>query len=239
MSARRPKLGDVVAALEGCYGAQDPPLLNDPWDPILWENVAYLANDTKRAAAFQLLKESVGTQPEQILAAPDAALLAVARHGIMPQGSAKKLRDCARILLDKFGGSLAGLGALSLQTAKKALRKFPGLGETGAEKILLFAGIHRLPASDSNGLRVMIRLGFGEESANYTAMYRSAQKDVSAELLPEAGWLILAYQLLRLHGQEICRRNRPECEQCVLTDSCRYYSESASLTSGQGQGMLK
>jgi endonuclease-3 len=56
---------------------------------------------------------------------------------------------------------------LPLPKAKKALQKFPGIGEPGAEKILLFTRTHPLMALESNGLRVLVRLGFGAEHKNY------------------------------------------------------------------------
>jgi adenine-specific DNA glycosylase len=36
--------------------------------------------------------------------------------------------------------------------------------------------------------------------------------------------LIRAHQLLREHGQELCRRSRPSCERCPLSDVCLYYA---------------
>jgi hypothetical protein len=40
-------------------------------------------------------------------------------------------------------------------------------------------------------------------------------------------WLIRAHQLLRRHGQELCRRSRPRCAACPLTAQCAYYAGTA------------
>jgi endonuclease-3 len=215
-------LPKLIARLESHYGPQPKPL-SDPWHLILWENVAYLAEDDRRRQAFDILKKYVGLKPQQIVAASDDALLEVTRHGILPKQFVKKLRDCARIMLDEFGGDLSAVLKLPLAKAKKALRKFPGIGEPGAEKILLFTKTHPVLALDSNGLRVLLRLGFGEENKNYAALYRSFQQAVASDMPGDAARLIATYQLLRRHGQELCRRSEPLCGQCPLAANCRYF----------------
>jgi endonuclease III len=191
---------------------------------ILWENVVYLADDEKRQVAFDALRKQVGLTAKQILAASPDALLAVTQvAGILPDNQVEKLCRIARIVQDQFAGDLDQILKLPLAQAKRALRKFPGIGEPGAEKILLFCGAHPILALDSNGLRVLLRLGFGREQKNYAASYRSVQEAVEPELKPDCSWLIRAHQLLRHHGQEVCRRSRPRCEKCPLTSVCRYY----------------
>jgi endonuclease-3 len=190
---------------------------------ILWENVAYLADDERRLEAFRTLKNRVGTQPPQILAVSDEALLEVTRHGIMAEQFAKKLRKCAQIALEDFDGDLRPVLQMPLPMAKRALQKFPGIGEPGAEKILLFSGAHAVLALDSNGLRVLLRLGFGEEKKSYATSYRLVQKAVEAELDRDASWLIEAHLLLRRHGQELCKRTQPVCEKCPLAAGCEFY----------------
>jgi endonuclease III len=221
-SARTP-LAQVIEQLHAHYGPPKVPKLNGPWEMVLWENVAYLADDERRLEAFQTLKKRIGTAPAQILAASDDALLDVTGHGILADKFAGKLRDCATIALEEFDGDLRPVLKLPLAKAKKALRKFPGIGEPGAEKILLFNRTFPVLALESNGLRVLVRLGFGEEQKSYTTMYRLVQKAVEKELDKDYGRLIQAHLLLRHHGQELCKRTRPACEQCPLATGCAFY----------------
>jgi endonuclease III len=213
-------LEQVVAQLLSLYGPAAPPSPTDPWELILWENVAYLADDRKRREAMTALRESVGISPEEILNAPREQLLEVTGRGIVPEQSALKLRKCAEIALHEFGGDLRGIIKQPLPQAKRALKKFPGIGDPGAEKILLFC--HKLPvlALESNGLRVLIRLGFGEEDKNYAATYQSVRLAVQDQIVEEFPWLIQAHYLLRQHGQVLCRRTRPLCDQCPLAGEC-------------------
>ena len=107
--------------------------------------------------------------------------------------------------------------------AIRALRKFPSIGEPGAEKILLFSGSAPVLALDSNALRVLLRLGFGEEEKSYSKSYKAAQAAADSEIPRTCSARIEAYQLLRRHGQELCKRNHPRCEACPLRPGCVYY----------------
>jgi endonuclease III len=216
-------LPQVVEILHVHFGNQKPPKVDGAWEMILWENVAYLADDDRRREAFQTLKKRIGTAPGRILAASDEALLEVTRQGILADQFARKLRKCAQIALEEFDGDLRPILKLPFPRAKKALQKFPGIGEPGAEKILLFTRTYPVLAVESNGLRVLLRLGFGEEKKSYSTTYRLVQKAVEEGLDMECSGLIVAHLLLRHHGQELCRRSKPRCDKCPLAADCEFY----------------
>ena len=216
-------LQKIISQLLAQYGTPRPPISTDPFELILFENVAYLVSDERREAAFKLLRQTIGTGPHELLAAPNDALLKVAKlGGIQPERRAARLREMAMIVMDDFAGDLSSALKLPLPKAKQALRKFPGIGEPSAEKILLFTRAYPVLGLDSNGLRVLLRLGFGEEKKNYTASYRSVQDAIKDQLGADYDWLISAHVLLRQHGKELCKTNRPLCEQCPVRKSCAY-----------------
>jgi endonuclease-3 len=213
--------------LETAYG-RPRPKVTDPWQMILWENVAYLQTDQRRELAFEALRQRVGLKPEEILAAPHATLLEIAKMGGMrPEVRVERLRQVSRIALHEFQGDLSKAVRLPLKQAKKAMQLFPNIGEPGAEKILLFSKSHAVLGLDSNGLRVLRRIGYGQEHKNYSATYRSVQEAVAGEIGQACAPLITAHQLLRQHGQERCKTNAPLCRICPLTDICAYYKANA------------
>jgi endonuclease III len=212
-------LAMVIGQLESEYGKPKAPA-RDPWALILWENVAYLANDDRRQQAFDTLRKRIGIQPARILGASDDALLEVTSFGIMANKFAAKLRNCAEIVLREFDGDLSGVLKLPQSKARKALQKFPGIGGPGADKILLFAHAYASLPLDSNGCRVLCRLGFGRELKDYSKMYRLVQEAIEPELKRDFTWLIAAHQLLRRHGQEMCKSSRPLCGGCPLAEQC-------------------
>ncbi|SRR5258708_7183713 len=222
----------IIGELENYYGNPDPPKVKDPLGMILLESVAYLVSDDRREQAFDALREKVGLTPPEILTAHDETLLEVARlGGMLPAARVEKLRRIAQIALQEFDGELDKALNQPLAQARKSLKKFPGIGDPGAEKILLFSKTQPILALDSNGLRVMRRLGYGEEKKSYSATYRSAQEAVKDEIRKDFDWLIAAHQLLRLHGQQLCKTATPLCTSCPLEASCRYYQEMASRRS--------
>jgi endonuclease-3 len=206
--------------------------MTDPWELIVWENVAYLVDDERRAAAYRRLANEIGTVPDQILDAPPAKLLAaIADGGMLPEHRAEKLRKAARVALVEFDGDLADVARRPAAEAKRALRKFPGIGEPGAEKILMFARGNATLALESTGLRVVVRLGLSDEKKNYDATYRAAREALHRELVgveDDYAWLIDAHQLLRRHGQELCKRSVPLCDPCPLRECCAYYAAHVS-----------
>jgi endonuclease-3 len=215
-------LPQVVERLQTHFGQQKLVKLDGPWEMILWENVAYLADDERRQQAFQTLKKRIGTDPAKMLAVSDEALLEVTSHGILADQFAKKLRKCAKIALEEFDGDLRPVLKLPLPKAKKALQKFPGIGEPGAVKILVFSRAYPVLALESNGLRVLLRLGFGDEKKSYATTYRLVQQAVKEEVSEDFAWLIQAHLLLCRHGQELCRRSEPLCDKCPLASDCEY-----------------
>src|SRR5262245_51916585 len=195
--AIRSNLERIVERLSRQYGPPAPPITNDPFELILLESVAYLVSDQRREEAFKLLRKLVGTKPPEILAASKDDLLRATKLGGMgAEMRAARLREIALIASTEFGGDLRAALKLPTAKAKQALRKFPSIGEPGAEKILLFTRTYPVAALDSNGLRVLLRLGFGEEKKNYSASYRSAQEAIKAEVVSDCDWLIRAHQLL-------------------------------------------
>ncbi|MFZ0798913.1 MAG: hypothetical protein WCA13_16145 [Terriglobales bacterium] len=218
-----PTLTQVIARLRKFYGAPAPPPVTDPFEQVLWEIVAYLADDEKRAAAFSALRKTVGLRPEDILKAKPEKLLAVARMGGMfPELRVQRLRQSAEIVQILLKGKLDFALNESLPKAKKTLQRFPTIGEPGAEKILMFAGKYPVLGLESNGLRVLLRLGFAEEQKSYSASYRAIRSAITGQLPEGYKSLVAAHQLLRRHGQELCKRSRPLCDNCPLRDSCAY-----------------
>jgi endonuclease-3 len=221
-------LDEIVDRLTQLYGEPAPPPARTLLELVLLENVAYLVDDARRADAFEALQTRIGTQAAQILAAPTAALVQIADQGILAEHQAGKLQAIARIAVDEFGGDLERLRSQPLAQARKALMRFPGVGEPGAEKILLLGRSHAVLGLDSNGLRVLTRLGMVREAKSYAATYRAVQAAVQPYQSRGFDWLVRAHQLLRQHGQELCRRTTPRCDRCPLSDRCAFFGQSTA-----------
>src|SRR5262249_49881885 len=103
-------LAQTIRLLQKFYGRPKPPKIVDPLEQILWENVAYLVGDEKRAAAFAVLKKNVGTTAARILKAPEAKLVEATRlGGMLPEKRAQRLRQIAEIAHWIFHDDLAAV----------------------------------------------------------------------------------------------------------------------------------
>ena len=221
MSGQSLTIRETIRRLRGHHGSPEPPPSSDPFELVLWVNVAYLARPAQRREAFELLKSTVGTRPAAILAARQEMLERITARGILKDTFADKLRECAAIAVEEFGGSLGTAIRGPLATAKRALRRFPGIGEPGAERILLFTGQHALLAPESNGLRVLTRLGFVREEKSYSRAYAAA-RPVASGLPAKVRDLQLAHLLLEQHGRTLCKMTAPRCGECPLSRRCAY-----------------
>jgi endonuclease-3 len=223
----RARLPAILDALEAVHGAPPAPR-RDPFELVLLENVAYLVSDEKREAAFAALRRKVGTNAGEDPGRPSRRPLRRGRARRHAPGT-------ARGEAPRHRGDRARLGDLRTivrrppAEAKKALQRFPRIGLPGAEKILLFAGALEVLALESNGLRVLVRLGYGEEKKGYAATYKTAQAAAEPELdgTGSAG-LVRAHLLLRRHGQELCKTNRPRCDVCPVRARCPYPGRQAA-----------
>jgi endonuclease-3 len=212
-------LRDLVSRLKKHYGKPSFPPANGPFELILWENAVYLLPDERRMEVFEALRKRVGLTPEALLSADKNVLLDLAtRGGMRPEVRVLRWRQIAMIASDHFGGNLDRLLDLPYKEASRALREFPNIGGPASEKILLYCGVAGELPLESNGLRVLTRFGFGEESKNYGATYKSVQSAISGALPGKA--MAEAHLLLREHGKTLCKTNAPRCSDCPVLAYC-------------------
>ena len=198
--------------------------LSDPLELILWENIGYLIDDERRAELFAEFKKRVGFDAGKIARASNAVLLEIAKRGGMnPETRVKRWRDIASIVLEECSGDLAGtLRQIPTKKARALLKKFPAIGEPGVDRILLFSSLEPQPSVESNGLRVLVRLGACKEEKSYAATYKAAVRTLQAVANGKSGWLKTAYTSLREHGKTLCKRSEPQCLACPLDKLCAH-----------------
>ena len=210
-----------LVRLERLYGPPEPPPPRGALEWILWENAAYLVPARQRLACFRALKKRAGRSGAGLARTRREELLELARDGGMqPEGRVDKWLEIAATVRERFDGDLEAVLALPLAKARGALKRFPGIGEPGAEKILLFTGTHALFALESNGLRALVRLGYAHEQKSYSATDRALRAALAPLERRGCAWLQRAHLLLHRHGQELCKRAAPRCDECPLAAEC-------------------
>src|SRR5436190_19847696 len=125
-----PDFKKLIARLKRHYGDPKLPPARGPFELVMWENACYLLPDEQRAAVFAGLREQVGLEAKAIWNADPDVLLALARMGGMrPETRVLRWRQIADITLSEFGGDLDRILREPYQKAKKALQRFPSIGE--------------------------------------------------------------------------------------------------------------
>jgi endonuclease-3 len=223
MTAPALELAEVTRALRKQYGRAGAPPARGAFAMAVWEACAYLVDDAVRLRVFCALEEEVGLEPQALVAAgPERIASAIAAGGMSPARRAGKLLEAAEIALEIGPEELQGAVEQGKPEARKWLERFPGIGRPGAEKILMAHGQLRTLAPESNGLRVINRLGLSPEKKDYAANYRAAAEALADQLPATAKGRLEAHLLLRQHGQTLCRRTTPKCVACPLEKRCAF-----------------
>jgi endonuclease III len=216
---------DLLDKLEKFYGKQEPCWPVDPYEFIVWWHCGYPASDAACTKGWEKLKSQVGVEPHNLLAVTPRKLADALRPGgMVPELRALRLKEVAMLVKDKLGGDLCAALAGPISEVRKTLKKFPGIADPGADRVLLFAAIAPIAAVPSNGTQVLVRILYGRELENYGVNYREAQQAIAMEVPTTFDARTRAYLLVKHHGQEICKRTKPKCQECPVNSNCLYYS---------------
>jgi endonuclease III len=218
-------LARMLDRLEEFYGPTKPQHPTDPFEMVLHRNAGYPQSDARCNKGFDSLKK-IGLTPRKILAAADAELAAALRgSGLNPELRARRLKECAALVEAEFAGDLRAALKLPVDQARKVFKKFPTIGDSGADKILLFTRTAPVAAVPSTSVHVLTRLGFAKESPNYAATYKSAQEALRTAIPRSIQAQLRAYLLIEAHGKSLCKRTNPRCPECPVRDSCVYFEQ--------------
>lgn len=235
MGAAVVSASEILERLETFYGSQEPSWPTDPYRFLVWWHCGYPASDVACARGWESLNKSIGVRPEQLLAASTAQLAsALTPGGMVPQRRAMRLKEIAERVRNEFAGDLRGCLLGPLPAIRKMLKKFPGIADPGADRILLFGGVAPVAAVPSNCAHVLVRIQRGEERENYAVTYREAQQAIAAQVAENFEARKRAYLLLKRHGQELCKRTRPRCHRCPVNSACAFFARSRRGRATQG-----
>ena len=156
--------------------------------------------------------------PELFKAFPDANKLAEAEISDVfeyikscsyPNNKAKNLVGMAKTLLSEFNGEFP--------SDVDDLQKLPGVGRKTANVIASVVFNKPALAVDTHVFRVSERIGLTVNAKNPLDSEKQLIRYFPDEIIPTAHhWLIL-------HGRYVCLARKPKCEQCGITDICKFF----------------
>jgi endonuclease III len=210
----------LLAKLTKHYGPlPEPP--TDPFELLVWEALSWHATTAKRDAAFAALRKLRLLTPTAMALAPRAKLdPIVASAGPYIVQRLQALRKIVDAFRDR-----PDLHALIKSPMPVALKSLKGLtqmgGDSGAYRMLLFAGDHPVLPVNAGVERTARRLGYGGGVArDFKQSAKNVRDAVAPELPATSDAYRTAYVYLAHHGVTICKQADPECPMCPLKAEC-------------------
>ncbi len=130
-----------------------------------------------------------------------------------PNAKAEHLVAMARRLMEVYGGVVPD-NIDDLQTLQ-------GVGRKTANVVCAVIWNQPTMAVDTHIFRVSDRLGLSTRAKTPRQTEEQLTKHIPKDIIPKAHhWLLL-------HGRYVCVARKPKCEQCGLTNYCRYFEKKA------------
>ena len=126
-----------------------------------------------------------------------------------PNNKARNLAAMARMLVAEFDGEVP--------SDIEEMMRLPGVGRKTANVVGAVIWNKEVMPVDTHVFRVSARIGLSVGAKTPRATELQLEKYIPSHLLPKAHhWLIL-------HGRYTCLARKPKCEQCGITEWCKYY----------------
>lgn len=132
-----------------------------------------------------------------------------------PNNKAKHLKGMATMLIDDFDNIVP--------QEVDELQKLPGIGRKSANVIASVVFNKPSLAVDTHVFRVANRIGLAVDAKTPRQVEDQLVKYIPEKLIP------IAHHWLILHGRYVCMARKPKCEQCGLTQVCKYYNTTVKL----------
>lgn len=131
-----------------------------------------------------------------------------------PNNKAKHLLGMAQMVVSKFKGKIP--------STVEELETLPGVGRKTANVVASIIYNKPVIAVDTHVFRVSARIGLSTNSKTPL----ETEKQLEA-YIPEE-YRAIAHHWLILHGRYICVARKPKCEECGITELCKYYTSTVS-----------
>jgi len=194
----------------------------DPLDELINTILSQNTNDLNRDRAYHALRARFPAW-EQVRDAPTAEVVASIRPaGLANQKGLRIQQVLRRITAERGELDLNFLRDWPTAEAKAWLTSLDGVGPKTASIVLLFAlGKPAFPV-DTHIHRVTGRLGLIPSGTSADKAH-----EILEELVPPEWYHSFHLNVIE-HGRQVCKAQRPRCEQCGLQAHCVYFQTRSS-----------
>ena len=132
-----------------------------------------------------------------------------------PNNKSKHLKGMATMLVDDFQSIVPDDVA--------QLQKLPGVGRKTANVIASVIFDKPTMAVDTHVFRVSKRIGLTINAKTPLETEKQLIAHIPEEVIP------LAHHWLILHGRYVCLARKPKCEDCGISQACKYFSQKERI----------
>lgn len=215
---RENEISVVCKKLKDSYGSTR---LGNPIDPV--DDLVYiiLSNKTSPSQARKVYEDIKSRYPswQDLLNSTENDLYKLVEPAGLANKKTRYIKGSIKQIKQEYED--INLNELSNQPNEEIhdfLTSLPGVSDKVAKCILIFTMDKKVLPVDSHVHRIASRLG-------WTSRKRADQSHEELEALvpPDKRYNFHVNSIL--HGREICRPKMPKCDQCVINQYCKYYTE--------------
>lgn len=209
---------EVDRLLAGVYGDRRRRRHAEPIDELIATVLSQHTNDINRDRAFEQLKRRFPSW-EQVLRAPVRSIASAIKPAGLSNQKAPRIKAILQRIAEANDGnlSLEFLKEMPTGEALEWLKNLPGVGPKTAACVLLFSFGKPVFPVDTHIFRISKRLGWLDEKVT-----EAKANELLDQIVPNE----IKYRLhlnMIAHGRQICRPQKPKCQDCVLRNLCEYF----------------
>lgn len=211
---------EVDKLLVKVYGDRKRHRHAEPIDELIATVLSQHTNDINRDRAFEQLKRRFPSW-EQVLQAPVRSIASAIKSAGLANQKAPRIKAILQRITEANDGnlSLKFLEGMPTDEALAWLKKLPGVGPKTAACVLLFSFGKPVFPVDTHIFRISKRLGWLDEKVTEAEANELLDQVVPNEIKYRLHLNMIA------HGRQICRPQKPKCQDCVLQHSCEYFQK--------------
>ena len=211
---KRVKAADVMSYLGELYGPAEWEPRYNPAEELVYTILSQHTSDINSERAFLNLM-SVFKTLDAIADAPVEDIERAIRSGGLSKQKSARIKEVLNIVRADVGSfDLSFLGEMPMDEAKSWLKSLPGVGPKTAAIILCFSlGMPAMPV-DTHIYRVSQRLRLIGPKVSADKAHDILEPMVSQED-------VFAFHVYLIqHGRQVCKAQRPRCDECALAWGC-------------------
>ena len=186
-----------------------------------WTNVEKAIGNIKRANALNV---------EKLLAFPDTRVAKMLKPSGYFNIKTKRLKSFLRFYKDAFGAQVSRMKCMDLPQLREQLLGVNGIGPETADSILLYALEKPIFVVDAYTKRIFSRLGLIAPDLDYQGVQAFFMNHLKSDTALFNDYHAQIVQL----GKDICKKTKPRCVVCPLSDLCRHGLQTMDQTVRQG-----